>query len=195
MPAPAHNPWTEADFFAWLARQDRRHELVDGQPRAMVGATQRHDRIVTNLLIALGTRLRGSPCRTGTSDTAIRIPNRNIRYPDAAVDCGRFEETARAATEPTLVAEVASPSTAEFDQTEKLEEYRTVPSLRHILMIDPEQPRLRLHTRGEDGHWTSAPHAGLETEVALPALGITLPLAELYEGLGFRPQPRLVLPE
>ncbi|MFC7541505.1 hypothetical protein ACFQU2_21425 [Siccirubricoccus deserti] len=70
-----------------------------------------------------------------------------------------------------------------------------MPSLRHILMIDPEQPRLRLHTRGEDGHWTSAPHAGLETEVALPALGITLPLAELYEGLGFRPQPRLVLPE
>jgi Uma2 family endonuclease len=195
MPAPAHNPWTEAEFFTWLAHQDRRHELVDGQPRAMVGATQRHDRIVTNLLIALGTRLRGSPCRTGTGDTAIRIPNRNIRYPDAAVDCGRFEETARAATEPTLVAEVASPSTAEFDQTEKLEEYRTVPSLRHILMIDPEQPRLRLHTRGEDGHWTSAPHAGLETEVALPALGITLPLAELYEGLSFRPQPRLVLPE
>jgi Uma2 family endonuclease len=190
---PPH--WTEEQFFAWGKGQEGRYELVDGQPRAMVGATQRHDRVTTNLLGMLYNRLRGSACRPGSSDTAIRIPNGNIRYPDVTVDCGRFEEMARAATEPTLVIEVLSPSIAIFDQTEKLEEYRTVPSLRHILMIDPEQPRLRLHTRGEDGHWTSAPHAGLDTEVALPVLGITLPLAELYEGLGFRPQPRLVLPE
>jgi Uma2 family endonuclease len=192
--ATAHLPWTEGTFFAWLEGQERRHELVDGAPRAMVGATQRHDRVVTNLLVALATRLRGSPCRTGTADTAIRIPNRNIRYPDAAVDCGRFDEAARVASEPTLVAEILSPSTADFDQHEKLEEYRTVPSLRHILIIDPDQPRLRLHSRSAEGHWESAPHAGLEAMVDLPALGITLPLAELYEGLTFRPLPRLVLP-
>ena len=194
MPVAKHRPWSDAEFFAWLERQDRRHELVDGAPRAMVGATQRHDRIVTNLLIALGTRLRGSPCRTGTGDTAIRIPGGNIRYPDAAVDCGRFEETARVATEPTLVAEVLSPSTAAFDQTEKLEEYRSVPTLRHVLIIDPDQPRLRLHTRDADGHWRSEPFAGLDATVPIAALGLTLPLAELYEGLTFRPQPRLVPP-
>ncbi|MDO9709608.1 Uma2 family endonuclease [Paracraurococcus lichenis] len=192
MTAPADIRWSEASFFAWLERQEARFELVDGEPRAMVGATQRHDRVVMRLLFTLEGRLRGSPCRTGTSDTAIRIPNGNIRYPDAAVDCGRFEETSRTATAPTLVAEVFSPSTALFDQTEKLEEYRTVPGLRHILLIDPDQPRLRLHSRGEDGHWTSAPHAGLEAVVPIPALGITLPLADLYEGLTFRPPSRLV---
>jgi len=64
------------------------------------------------------------------------------------VDCGRLEETARAATEPTLVAEVLSPSTAAFDEAEKLEEYRSVPSLRHILRVDPDQPRLRLPRAG-----------------------------------------------
>ncbi|MDB5373160.1 MAG: hypothetical protein JWP04_1802, partial [Belnapia sp.] len=65
----------------------------------------------------------------------------------------------------------------------------------HILMIDPDQPRLRLHTRGEDGQWASEPHAGLATEVPIPILGLTLPLAELYEGLSFRRQPYLVIPE
>ncbi|MFC7473979.1 Uma2 family endonuclease [Dankookia sp. GCM10030260] len=192
MTATAEGLWTEDSFLSWLESQERRHELVDGAPRAMVGATQRHDRVVTTLLVALATRLRGSPCRTGTADTAIRIPNRNIRYPDAAVDCGRFDETARVASEPTLVAEVLSPSTADFDRTETLEEYRSVPSLRHILIIDPDQPRLRLHTRGEDGHRTSAPHAGLDMLVPLPGLGIAVPLAEFYEGLSFRPQSRLV---
>jgi Uma2 family endonuclease len=186
------HPWTEAEFFAWLQTQETRHELVDGEPRAMTGATQRHDRIVVNLLTALVGRLRGSRCRTGTGDTAIRIPGGNIRHTDAAVDCGRFEESARAATEPVLVAEVFSPSTADFDQTEKLEEYRSVPSLRHILVIDSGQPRLRLHTRGSDGHWTSVPQAGLEAEVVLSVLGIALPLAELYDGLTFRPRRRLV---
>ena len=92
------------------------------------------------------------------------------------------------------MAEVLSPSTADFDQHEKLEEYRTVPSLRHILnnrpgpaAPPPAQPR-----RG----WPreSAPHAGLEAVVPLPALGIAMPLAELYDGLTFRPLPRLVLP-
>jgi len=192
MPAPAARAWTEQEFFSWLERQGSRHELVDGAPRAMVGATQRHDRIVTNVVVALATRLRGGPCRTGTSDTAIRIPGGNIRTPDAAVDCGQFDETARAASAPVLVVDVLSPSTAEFDQTEKLEEYRSVESLRHILVVDPDRPRARLHTRAAKGHWGSVPVVGLEAMVELPALGIAVPMAEAFEGVGFREWPRLV---
>jgi len=192
MSLSARRPWTEDEFFAWLDRQERRHELVDGEPRAMVGATQRHDRIVTNLIVALATRLRGGACRTGTGDTAIRIPGGNIRYPDAAVDCGRFDETARAASEPVLVVEVLSPSTAEFDQTEKLEEYRSVPSLRHILVVDPDRPRVRVHSREADGRWGSVLVAGLEAGIEIEVLGISVTLGEVYEGVEFREGPMLV---
>ncbi len=80
----------EVQFFAWLELQGTRYELVDGQPRAMVGATRRHDRIVGNLIAALNGRLRGGPCVVNTADIAIRIPNGNSRYPDVSVDCGRF---------------------------------------------------------------------------------------------------------
>ena len=193
--------WTEAEFFAWLERQETRYELVDGQPvprrapdpvTGMVGANRRHDRVVVNLLVALAGRLRGSPCQPGTADTAVRIPGRGIRFPDATVDCGRPAETEVAAAEPVLVAEVLSPTTRQFDQSEKLEEYRSVASLRHILLIDPLQPRLLLHSRDAEGHWSAQRHAGLETAVPLPALGIALPLAELYEGLSFAPPPRVV---
>ena len=58
------------------------------------------------------------------------------------------------------MAEVLSPSTADFDQHEKLEEYRTVPSLRHILIIDPDQPRLRLHSRSAEGPGSPHPMRG-----------------------------------
>jgi len=189
--APPH--LTEAQFFDWLERQhDGRYELVDGQPRAMTGGTQQHSLAILNIAVALRGRLAGGPCRTGAGDLGVRIPNRNVRYPDVTVDCGSFQPTERVASAPVLVAEVLLRSPMDFDQTDKLDEYKTVATMRHILVIDTEQPRLRLHTRDAAGHWDSARHAGRETSVALPALDIALPLAELFEGLVFRPIPRLV---
>jgi Uma2 family endonuclease len=187
----ATQPLTEAAFFAWLERQERRFELVSGQPRAMVGGTLRHDTICGNAMAALRARLRGR-CRVWTADVAVRIPGGNLRYPDVTVDCGTPQDDARTAIEPRLVVEVLSRSTSEFDQTEKLEEYRSVPSLAHVVIVDPAQPQLRLHSRGADGVWSSAPHVGLDAQVALTALDITVPLSELYDGLTFRPRPRLV---
>jgi len=182
---------TEAQFFAWLTLQETRHELVDGQPRARVGATRRHDRIVTNTIIALGTRLRGGRCVLTSPDTAIRIPNGNIRYPDVSVDCGRFFDRDRAADAPALVVEGLSPSTSAFDQSRKLEEYKSVAALRHVLIVDPDQPGIIAHRRGTAG-WDSHFVAGLEAVVEIAALDLALPLAEIYQGLEFRPVPRLV---
>lgn len=182
---------TEAQFFAWLALQETRHELVDGQPRAMVGATRRHDRIVTNTIAALHVRLRGGRCVVNSADTAIRIPNGNIRYPDVSVDCGRFLDRDRAADAPALVVEVLSPSTSAFDQSRKLEEYKSVAALRHALIVDPDQPGIIAHRRAASG-WESRFAGGLDAVVEIAALDIALPLAEVYQGLDFRPIPRLV---
>ena len=165
---------TEAEFFAWAEQQDIRHELVDGQPQAMVGATRRHDRIVAN-----------------TAAIAIRIPNGNIRYPDVSVDCGRFLDEDRAADAPVLVVEVLSRSTSAFDQSRKLEEYKSVPALLHVLIADPSRPRVIAHRRGASG-WEADFAEGTEATARLDALDLSLRLAEIYEGLEFRPVPRLV---
>ena len=165
---------TEAEFFAWAEQQDFRHELVDGQPQAMVGATRRHDRIVAN-----------------TAAIAIRIPNGNIRYPDVSVDCGRFLDEDRAADAPVLVVEVLSRSTSAFDQSRKLEEYKSVPALLHVLIADPSRPRVIAHRRGASG-WEADFAEGTEATARLDALDLSLRLAEIYEGLEFRPVPRLV---
>lgn len=98
------------------------------------------------------------------------------------------------ADEPRLVVEVLSPSTAAFDRVEKTEEYKTVPGLAYILLVDPEQPRVMLHTRGNNGAWTALRFAGLEAAVPLPALDLALPLGEIYAGLEFRGRPYLVDP-
>lgn len=182
---------TEAEFFAWAEQQDIRHELVDGQPQAMVGATRRHDRIVANIIAALGSRLRGGRSVVNTAAIAIRIPNGNIRYPDVSVDCDRFLDEDRAADAPVLVVEVLSRSTSAFDQSRKLEEYKSVPALLHVLIADPSRPRVIAHRRGASGREVDFAE-GTEATVRLDALDLSLRLAEICEGLEFRPVPRLV---
>jgi len=187
---------TQDEFYRWIDGREGRYELVDGIPVAMAGANRRHDLVVRNGLFALESRLRGrgGPCQPFTADTAVAIPAGNVRYPDLGIDCGTPPDDSMAADVPRLVVEVLSASTAACDRVEKTEEFKTVPSLAYILLVDPEQPRVMLHARGADGAWASERVAGLEAAVALPALDLVLPLAELYAGLEFRRRPYLVDP-
>jgi Uma2 family endonuclease len=184
---------TEAEFFDWLVRQERRHELVNGEVFMMAGADRRHDRIVVNTIIALGLQLRGKRCRANSADTAVRIPRGNIRFPDVSVDCGQPDERSMVAAEPTVVIEVLSPSTRAFDREDKLEEYKTVESLRHILLIDPDEPAARIYTRDGGAGWATAPVEGLEAAIELPAVSAILKMADVYDAVVFTPRPRLVV--
>jgi Uma2 family endonuclease len=78
MPQAAPVRMTVDQFLEWQLRQERLHELVDGVPvlplKMMTGATQRHDRVVVNVLANLVNKLRGQPCRPMTDDVAVRIP-------------------------------------------------------------------------------------------------------------------------
>lgn len=182
------------EFFLWVEKEERRHELVDGVPVAMAGANRRHDRIVVNVLGEFRNQLRGRRCSPFTADTAVRIPNGNIRLPDVGVDCGTFNDSERAADHPTVVVEVLSPSTRQFDLFRKLEEYKSVPSIAHILIVDPDEPEAIHWRRGEQG-WAHQVHESLEAAVVLDEPALTLRFADVYEGLRFQPRPRLVLDE
>lgn len=183
---------TADEFLEWDQFQADRHELVDGLPVAMVGARRGHDQIVVNAIMEVGGQLRGGPCRVFTGDTAVRIPAGNVRRPDLGVDCGRFEVSATAADSPALVVEVLSPSTREFDMFGKLDEYKTVATLTHIILVDPDAPQVTHWSRTAAQTWTHETIEGLEARVELTGLGVSLPLRALYAGLEFRPFPKLV---
>ncbi len=134
---------TADEFLLWHEQQqDRRYELVDGVPVAMAGARRRHDQVVVNTLVALGGRLGVGPCRPFSSDTAVRISEYQVRYPDLGVDCRRFVDEALAADAPAVVFEVLSETTPAFDLVRKVEEYKSVDSLRHIILVDTGEPKI-----------------------------------------------------
>ncbi len=182
-------------FFDWVEAQELRHELVDGRPVMMTGAEHRHAVITGNAFFVLKTQLRGHRCRPLGGDLAIAIPAGNIRYPDVSVDCGATADEARFASQPTVVLEVLSRTTSKIDQRDKLADYRTVPSLSHIVIVDPHAPQVRLFSREADGQWRGATLRGHEARVELPAIGAGFAVAELYAGLSFPPRPALLTPD
>jgi Uma2 family endonuclease len=147
----------------------------------MAGAKARHDRIVVNGLSLLRQLLRGGPCRPYSADFAVRVSANSVRRPDVIVDCGKVEDEQLTSTKPVVVIEVLSRSTRSYDLLRKLGEYQAIESLQHILYVEPDTVAAILHTRGTGAEWSSRHLIGPDTEIPLPALGITLTLSEFYE--------------
>jgi Uma2 family endonuclease len=196
MSEPAPRRWTVDEFFSWQEKQPERYELVDGFPvRMMAGARNVHDDIVVNLIAELREQLRGSGCRPFTGDGSIETKPGQIRRPDAGVDCGRRDPNGTKADLPRLAVEVLSPGTRDFDTFEKVEEYKGVDSLGYVLVIEPNAPEAVLWARDSERSWHRRTIAGLQGELDMPEIGVTLQMARVYEGVEFPARPRLVVEE
>ncbi len=186
MSQPVRQAWTVQEFFAWQEREAERYELVGGFPVGLrAGASNAHDRIVVNLVAELRNQLRRGACRPVTGDGSVETYPGQIRRPDVGVDCGRFDPAGYKAAEPRVVAEVLSSSTRDFDAFHKLEEYRTVSSITHILLVEPNAPEVAMWSRASDGTWEASRIEGVENTVELPAVGVSLPMSEIYDGIVF----------
>lgn len=175
-------PMSLAAFLEWEERQALRYEFDGFQPVAMTGGTAAHGAIQRNLMIALGTRLRDKPCQVYPSDVKIPVAG-SIRYPDAFVVCSPVAPGATVVEDPVAVFEVLSPSTASTDRIVKNEEYRDTPSIRRYVMLEQDRQAATVFARqGDDwiGHVVSG-----DAVLAMPEIGVDLPLAELYEGVSF----------
>lgn len=189
MSAPARQLMTPDDFLQWRLDQEGVYELVDGQPvpkfdngpEMMAGGTRSHALIAANVIAALRVRLRGGPCYPVGSDLASRMERGNIRQPDVTVECGRGRGDDLETKMPRVFVEVLSPSTRGFDLVRKAGEYRGVAELQHCLFLEPDRPKALLWSRDVDGDWASEEINGLAQALDLSAIGVSLPMAEIYE--------------
>jgi hypothetical protein len=101
-----------------------------------------------------------------------------------AIDCGRPKPGDLWAAEPRLIIEVLSPSTEWFDQTQKLEEYKSIPSVAQIAFLSQSRPFGRVWTR-EGEAWASIDAEGMDASFAFAAIETDVPLSEAYESVEF----------
>lgn len=178
----------------YLAREldaSEKHEYYQGEIFAMAGGSAKHSRIIANTIRAVGNKLVGTPCSVFDSNLRIRVPRSTLyTYPDVSVICGpvqfdpldRREETV---INPSVLIEVLSPSTEAWDRGGKFESYRQIDTLRQYVLIATEAPRVETFLRQADGSWIYTAIAGIELTARLAALGVDLPLADVFAGVDF----------
>src|SRR5262249_22981569 len=133
MGKPARQLFTFEDYLQLEEYAKIKHEFLDGHVWAMAGGTPDHAAIATNISTLLSVHLRDKPCRVYSSDLRVRVRTTGLgTYPDVTVICGRFEADpgdpkGNTAINPRVIVEVLSPSTEEYDRSEKLDHYKQIP--------------------------------------------------------------------
>jgi Uma2 family endonuclease len=186
MAQPARRPLDYDDYLAFERASEEKHHFLDGELFAMSGGTIHHSTLQTRMIGMLYVALRGSPCAPHASDLRVAIPDTgDACYPDVTIVCGPVAPAPydpEAATNPTVLVEVLSPSSEAYDRGRKFEKYRTLASLREYVLVAQDRPHVEVFRRGADGLWTLHEHRAGDT-IELTSVGIRIAMDELYEGI------------
>jgi Uma2 family endonuclease len=181
LPAPRHR-YTFDEYLELEEIARVRHEFYAGEIYAMAGGTPEHAAVAALVTAVLGRQLSGTACRVYSSDLRVRVVATGLAtYPDVTVICGPSErdpDSATHVTNPKLVVEVLSTSTADYDRGEKLLHYQQIASLEAVLLIDYLGLEIELWTRAAAG-WTRA-RFGAGDNVQLHAVACVLAADDVF---------------
>ncbi|MDX1925725.1 MAG: Uma2 family endonuclease [Pirellulaceae bacterium] len=179
---------TVDEYLAWERTQIERHEYFNGEVFSQAGGTRRHSLIGSNVLRAIGNFLEDHDCEAHGSDMRVHVEATGYHaYPDVSVVCAPIQGSSDdVISNPVLIVEVSSPSTADFDRGTKFNHYRQIPSLKEYIIFWQEEARAEQHTRTSDGLWLLRDICGIDESLHLASIGETLPLRAVYRKIKFK---------
>ncbi|MBV9859029.1 MAG: Uma2 family endonuclease [Alphaproteobacteria bacterium] len=184
MAEPAFQRMDLAAFLRWDGDGDTRHELIAGEPVAMAPPSRAHGIVTARLCVVIGTALRARPQCTIQVEAGIAPPDRNdtCYIADLAVSCSPPGPQEQLIRDPELIVEILSPSTVSWDRQHKVADYRHIPSVREILLIDSQSIFAEV-LRRDGERWITELVRGPGAVLSLASVPLAVALAELYEGL------------
>jgi Uma2 family endonuclease len=177
---------TIREYLEMEEASQEKHEYYRGEVFAMSGPKVPHNIIAGNIFIGLGSKLKGKPCRPFNSDQRIHIEGNTLfTYPDISIICGDIKtlnDDEWNVLNPTILIEVLSPSTKNYDRGEKFMLYRDIPTLKEYILIDSETIHIETFRLNASNHWELEEYHFASETLQIPFLSISFPLTEIYEG-------------
>jgi len=166
-----------------------KQEYHDGEIIEMTGGSINHNSILINLIVLLKLALRGTNYRLQSSDLRLWIPqyNRGL-YPDLMLIAGEpllSDNRNDEILNPCLIIEVLSPSTSGYDRGDKFRYYRSIPQLNQYLLVSQGEILIESYSKTSDNNWLLQEYTPARGIISLDSLGISLNLADIYEGIDF----------
>lgn len=181
--------YSPEEYLALEAHSEIRHEFVNGEIFDMAGGTAAHNRITLNLVVALQNDFGRTkkPCEVYATDMRLRIRRANaITYPDIMVVCGKIDyDPGRQdlLTNPIVIFEVLSDSTAAYDHSQKFALYRKLPTLQEYVLVDQQRAFVERFRKTESGLWVYEGYESIADTLPLSAVDTEIPLTEIYRGI------------
>jgi len=178
--------YTIEEYLTMENAAEEKHEYYRGEIFAMSGAKLQHNIVTINLTTTLKNKLKGKPCRPYGRDLRIHIEKNTLfTYPDISVICG--EPISRSNDglnflNPTVIIEVASPSTRNYDRETKFKLYRDIPTLKEYMLADPEAISIESWFINGHGNWELREYRSIADILELNSIGVSMALGEIYEG-------------
>lgn len=191
MASPAHPiRYSWAEYLAFEASSNVRHEFLDGQIYGMAGGTPEHAALAAAVVGLLFGQLRGGRSRVYDAALRVRVLATGLAtYPDVTIVCGPREhdpDDANSVTNPTLIVEVSSPSTEQYDRGEKFNHYSQIPSLSQYVLVSHAERKIEVWTRDGTSGWARRLCRNGEA-AELGCVNARLDVDELYDAVT---QPR-----
>ncbi len=173
------------EYLAIERQADYKSEYFNGEMFAMAEASPRHVLIVTNLVAELRGQLRRRPCTVYSTDLRVRVsPTGLYTYPDVIVVCGQVQladDKKDTLLNPTLIIEVLSESTKDYDRGSKLQHYRALASLMEYVVVDQERCHVEHWVRQPEDRWLFSETNDVTDTIRLSTIECDLVLAEVYD--------------
>lgn len=180
---------TEQEYLEFERNSIDKHEYFQGEIFAMSGASKPHNEIFSNVFPEIANQLKGKNCRPYGSDFRVNIPKSTLyTYPDISVFCNDPEfsdDVSDSTTNPTVIIEILSKSTKNYDQGQKFDLYRAIESLKEYILIDSETIHVIYYTKNEDKSWLLTEFKELDKSFIIKSIDVKLNLIAIYENVKF----------
>lgn len=175
--------FTPQEYLSLERENVTRHEYQRGLVYAMAGGSDDHSRLSINLLTVINLHLRDGNCQFFSGDVKVNYKDAFFYYPDAFVTCDpRDSEDRYVKRYPKLIAEVLSPSTKDFDQGKKFEDYQQIESLEEYVLISQDQMLVECRRRVNTECWETEVYQKGE-QIILTSIDLKVAIEELYRGV------------
>jgi Uma2 family endonuclease len=179
--------YTHAEYFALEEQADYKSEYYQGEIIALAGGSLNHNRIAGNVHTALNIALEDKSCEAFIGDVRLWIEKKDFyTYPDVMVVCGEadfVEGRTDTITNPQVIIEVLSESTAGYDRGDKFQAYWTLETFKEYVLIDQYRLQVEFFRRMDEKLWQLQILTTLEEQLTLRSIGVTIPLNQIYRNV------------
>ena len=175
--AKKYNLMSEQAYLDGELLSDIRHEYIEGEVYAMVGAHKYHNQIVMTVSNVFYNHLLGKPCQPYASDMKVKI-DRKYFYPDVMVDCSQVDADYYI-EQPSIIVEVLSKSTRQHDKTVKRLAYFQIASLKEYVLIEQDFVEIEFWSRDENNYWQQSVYY-LGDDIHFQSIDLTVSVEDIY---------------